>query len=177
MAIRSSISLMFLFTMAFNACAMEKNEIKKYTVGMKIPNATYAGKPVNPVHMTITYLGTADAKKLEEAKAMLAIINKLRPIQVKVGKPDIFGTQERPVSVQRLLIEDLQIEKQLIQMHTQLGECEPFQTEKFETPSWHVSVKDAQLQQEFSERQGTILIGGKLFIKPLGNFDPIIELE
>ncbi|MBY0109532.1 MAG: hypothetical protein K2X90_00250 [Candidatus Babeliaceae bacterium] len=157
--------------------AMEKSQLLKYTVGMRIPNATYEGKQVNPVHMTITYLGEADEGKLEKAEAILATINTLRPIRVNVGKSDIFGTQERPIPVMHLIIEDARIEELLIQMHQQLGVNEPSQTEKFEIPRWHVSVKDTRLQEELLALQGSTLAGGKLFIKPLGNFDPIVEVE
>jgi 2'-5' RNA ligase len=157
--------------------AMENNAARSYTVGIKIPNTTYAEKAVNPAHMTITYLGEADEKKLEDAKRMLAIINQSRPIRIKMGKPDVFGTQERPIPVMRLLIESPTIEELLIQMHRQLGVCEPSQTDKLEIPSWHVTVKDTQLQEEFLGRQDSTIIGGKLFIKALGNFDPVIELE
>jgi len=152
---------------------------KKYTVGLKISNDTYAGQEINPAHMTITYLGTADENKLEKAKTLLSAINLMRPIKLRIGSPDTFGTQERPVPVRRLEIEQPKIEEKLIGMHQELGECEPFQPEKLDTPNWHVSAKDPKLQDELSNKakKQIMLIGGKLFIKPLGPFEPIATFE
>lgn len=171
-----TIFLIIIPAIITNICAMEKKETR-YTVGIKIPNKTYAKKPINPIHMTITYLGEADEEKLAEAKAILEIINKLRPIYITVGEPAIFGNQENPIPVMQLLVENPKIEELLIKMHEKLGVCEPSQKEKFEIPSWHVSVKDSQLQQEFLELQGNSILAGKLFIKPLGNCRPIVEIE
>ena len=177
--VRFSIGLMLLPSMMIFGMENTGTREKKYTVGLKISNETFAGQKVNPVHMTITYLGAADEIKLEKAKRFLAIINQLRPIKVKIGAMDIFGTQERPVQVRRLIIERHEIEEQLVIMHRELGECEPFQPKKLDIPNWHIVVKDPKLQAELSDKADklVILTGGKLFIKPLGNFDPIVEFE
>jgi hypothetical protein len=152
-------------------------DIKKYTVGMKIPNDTYAGQAINPVHMTVTYLGEADESKLARAKKLLSELNQLRPIKVKIEDVDTFGTKERPVPVRRISIVDPAVQEKLIAIHKEVGEAEPFQPKKLDIPAWHVSVKEPKLQEEFAAKKNAILQGGKLFIKPLGNFDPILELE
>jgi hypothetical protein len=161
--------------------AMKIEESKKYTVGMKIPTQTFAGQPINPVHMTITYLGSGDKHKLERAKKYLAEINGMRPLKVVIESLAMFGTSERPIPVRRLRIEDPVLEQKLIDIHKELGECEPGQPKKLDTPNWHVSIKDPKLAAEFEARSASkdhaMLNGGKLFIKPLGNFDPIAEFE
>ena len=48
--------LIIISTITFYVHSMEKKETR-YTVGLKIPNKTYAENPINPIHMTITYLG------------------------------------------------------------------------------------------------------------------------
>lgn len=173
--------LYYIFLVTFivsnSTQTMENNSQKKYTVGIKIPNNSYAGQPVNPVHMTITYLGCADEQKLKRTALLLAEINALRPIKVSVGASDTFGTQDRPVRIRRLKIEDNAVKEKLIQIHSELGECEPFQAQKLTIPNWHVSLKDLKLCEEFASKEDEILIAGKIFIKPLGNFDPILELE
>ena len=171
--IRSSLGLALLSSLTM--FGMEK--AKEYTVGMKIPNDTYAGQKVNPVHMTLTFLGAADAEKLAKATTLLTAINAMRPIKVKVGAADTFGTQEKPILVRRLAIESPEIAAQLIALHQELGVCEPGQPTKLAEPNYHVSVKDDKLRAEFITKEGTIIIGGKLFIKPLGKFDPVVELE
>lgn len=155
------------------------SNVQKYTVGMKIINDTYEGQKINPIHMTITYLGAADENKVEKAKKFLALVNKMRPIYLRIGAPDTFGTQDRPVPVRRLQIEQRSIEEQFIAMHQELGECEPFQPNKLDVPNWHVAVRDTRLQEELEAKasKAVLLMGGKLFIKPLGNFDPIAEFE
>ncbi len=150
----------------------QKEQKKQYTVGIKIPNETNVGKAFNPVHMTITYLGEADEKTLTIVRAALKKINKLRPLQFRIGEPDQFGAK-KDVPVVRLEIEDTFVEELLLQMHQNLGVKEEWQDEKFERPSWHVSARDTNLRRELLAKKGTLITGGELFIKPLGPFDPI----
>lgn len=163
------ISLFSLFARDFNLFGMNDGEIKSYSVAIKIPNSLYADQSINPIHMSITYLGHADEKKLEEAKNILAAINTLRPILIKLGTLDNFGTKENPTPVIHVSIENPKIEELFIRMHKQLGVCWPSQTEKSEIPIWHVTVQDSELQEEFLNHEGP-LVGGKLYIKPLGPF-------
>lgn len=180
--IRSFLALALIFLSSSPAFCMDQKgiqEVKKYTVGLKILNDTYAGQNINPIHMTVTYLGAADEYKLERAKKLLAAINLLRPIIINIGAVDTFGTQDRPVPVRRLIIQRSEIEELLISFHRELGECEPFQPKKLDIPNWHVAMRDTKFQEELSSKaqnQG-YLLGGKLFIKPLGNFDPIAEFQ
>jgi hypothetical protein len=149
----------------------------RYTMGMKIPNDTYASKKINPVHITITYLGVADNAQLQRAKQLLEEIHRIRPVRFIVGPVTSLPTASGQLPVRLLLFEKLEIEEKFAALHQELGECEPSQPAKFEHQIPHISLKDPALSAELSAKEGTILIGGKLFIKQLGNFDPIIELE
>jgi len=155
--------------------SMEKP--KEYTVGMKIPNDTFSGKKINPIHMTITFLGAADADKIKVATGYLARLHQTRPIEVKVGAEDVFGTNENPVPVRRLEIINSDLKELFIEMHQKLGVCEPFQPKKLDIPNWHIAVRDSNLQKEFAAKVGNLLLGGKLFIKALGPSDPIVEFD
>ena len=101
----------------------------------------------------------------------------MRPINITVGESAIFGTPENPIPVIRLIVENRQVEELLIKMHKKLGVCDPSQKEKFEIPSWHVSVRDTSLHKEFLELKDSSIVAGKLFIKPLGNHSPITVFE
>lgn len=175
MTIKSFLCIFIFSPMFIQAMNNTTGEGLKYTIGIKIPNDTYAHQKVNPIHMTITYLGCANEEKLHKAEELLAQINQMRPIKIIIRSTDIFGTSERPIPVKRILFENHEIEEKLIALHRTLGECEPSQVEKFDTPSWHVSLKDTKIYEEFSAKENSMLECGKLFIKPLGNFDPIAE--
>lgn len=151
--------------------------VKKYVAGIRIPNDTYADRPINPLHMTIAYMGTADQSKLERAQQLLAELNAMRPIRIKVGATDMFGTHRRPVPVRMLLLVDPAVHKKCMAIYKELAVPEPYQTKQSHDPLWHVALRREPIQKEFAAKENTILIGGTLFIKPVGSFEPIVELE
>lgn len=143
----------------------------RYVVGIKIPNDTYAHQPINPVHMTIAFLGAADKERLEKAKMLLAELNQMRPIIIIVGEADTFGKPRHRVSVWRLKIQDPKIEAFLITMRTELSVADP------EEPNWHVAAKNLNLYYEFASKENTPLVGGTLFLKQLGSTKSIAEFK
>lgn len=66
--------------------------MKKYTVGVKVPNKTNENKPFNPCHMTVTFPGDLDEKMLAELVTDMESI--ARVIQIQFGKWDTFGSDE-----------------------------------------------------------------------------------
>jgi hypothetical protein len=156
---------------------LEKVASKKYVAGIRIPNDTYADRPVNPIHMTIAYMGAADHDKLERAQQLLAELNAMRPIHIKVGAPDLFGTQRRPVPVRMLALVDPAVHKKCMAIYKELAVPEPYQTKQSDSPLWHVALRREPIQKEFAAKENTILMGGALFVKQIGSFEPIAEFE
>lgn len=64
---------------------MTETKQQQYTVGIKIPNKTYAGKPVNPVHTTLLFAGACDSTRLAKLKSTLDAMAPLLPISIKLG--------------------------------------------------------------------------------------------
>lgn len=148
-----------------------------YTVGIKIWNETYAHLDYNPVHMTIAYLGVATMDTLQEIENRLAMINQLRPIALKIGEPELFGTIQHPIPVMRLQIEDPTIEALFTQIYVQFAVSGKAHNTKPEIPKWHVATKNSQLQEEFLKKKGSIVIGGTLYIKPLGQAKAVVAFD
>jgi hypothetical protein len=149
----------------------------KYLVGIKIPNTTYADKEVNPVYMTIAYVGHLDTEKSKKIVAALNVINKLRPIELEVKEAGWLGADLYQFYARKLVIKNQKVLKSLVQLYYDYGECEIGMPEKYVIPNWHIPFKNSPLHREFYLKENTTIIGGALFIKQVGKEACVFELN
>lgn len=156
-----------------------KRKPLEYTVGLKIPNKTFEGKDVNPVHMTLAFLGHVSETQLTEVKTQLASIAGV----VKVRFTDVwdtFGSEEmikagKGIRVRRCDIVDPEVKKAFLTFYTTFGVAEPGMSSKHATPNYHVSERTFGAVKD--ELATLIEVDcSQFFIKPLGPHDPVFSV-
>jgi hypothetical protein len=143
-----------------------------YTVGIKVPNSTFAGKPVNPVHMTVAFVGECDEKRKSAIKeAMAKLARDFLPLRIKFGANEKFGPN-KDISVRLCEIWDHPIAKAFQAFYKEFHVPEPGLPD-FETPNYHVTRK--ALGDELDKMDEVMLY--TIFFKQLGPFEPEFKFD
>jgi hypothetical protein len=143
-----------------------------YTVGIKVPNSTFAGKPVNPVHMTVAFVGECDEKRKSAIKeAMAKLARDFLPLRIKFGANEKFGPN-KDIPVRLCEIRDHPIAKAFQAFYKEFHVPEPGLPD-FETPNYHVTRK--ALGDELDKMDEVMLY--TIFFKQLGPFEPEFKFD
>lgn len=158
---------------------MQKIDVPDCMVGIKILNETYLADETNPVYVQIAHIGHLNQEKYTNIVTALVAINKLRPIEFKIGASEWINYKRHDFSGRRVSIENQYILEKLIDFYTTYNEHHQSVLKKYEIPSWCILFRGFKLQRELliKEKENTTMIGGAFFIKQIGKDVPIIELN
>ena len=169
--------LYVLASVSLKLNAMEKASMPTYTVGIKIPNDTYAYMMINPIYMTIAYIGHMNKEKYREIATTLNTLNKLRPIELEVKEAGFLGAEQYQFYARKLAIKNKKILKYMLKLYYEYGECELGMPDNYVMPNWHMPFKSYSLHGEFLLKENTTIAGGALFIKQVGKDASVFELN